>query len=332
MKTPDISVVICAYTERRWELLMRAVDSVRHQSVPPTELILVIDHNEALYDRARRHLAADHIVRNTGSRGLSGARNTGVSVASGDAIAFLDDDAEADRCWLAGLRAAYTDENVVGVGGLVVPRWSAGRRPGWLPTEFDWVVGCSYTGLPKERAVVRNPIGANMSFRAAQLRDAGGFAAEVGRVGVRPVGCEETELAIRLARRHPEARVVFEPAAVVHHHVPVERSKWAYFRARCWSEGLSKAIVAQLSDPRRALSAERRYVSRVLPRAVLRGLSESVTHGRPVAATRAGAVVAGLAITAAGYMVGQLRSTQFAWSARPTLPTTISVLSGEEKR
>jgi glucosyl-dolichyl phosphate glucuronosyltransferase len=329
MNRPDISVVICAYTERRWELLVRAVDSVRHQSVRPTELILVIDHNETLYAWARRHLTADRIVQNRGPRGLSGARNTGVAVAGGDAVAFLDDDAEADPRWLAGLRSAYADEQVIGVGGLVVPRWAAGSRPGWLPAEFDWVVGCSYTGLPTERSVVRNPIGANMSFRTAPLRAAGGFASEVGRIGTRPMGCEETELAIRLARRHPQARVVFEPAAVVHHHVPADRGRWAYFRARCWSEGLSKAMVARLSDPRRALSAERRYVSHVLPRAVLRGLHESMTRARPVAAARAGAVVAGLAVTTAGYAVGRLRLAQV---APPPAPNTISVISGEENR
>jgi glucosyl-dolichyl phosphate glucuronosyltransferase len=321
MNVTEISVVICAYTERRWELLARAVDSVRRQSVAAAELILVVDHSDALYDRAKRHLDADHIVQNTGPRGLSGARNTGVATARSDIVAFLDDDAAADPRWLAGLASAYADEKVIGVGGLVVPRWAAGSRPGWLPTEFDWVVGCSYTGLPTERSAVRNPIGANMSFRTGPLRDAGGFAAEVGRIGTRPLGCEETELAIRLARRHPETRVVFEPAAVVHHHVPADRGTWAYYRARCWSEGLSKAMVARLSDPRRALSAERRYVSHVLPRAVLRGLHESVMCRRPAAAARAGAVIAGLAMTTAGYVAGRVRSPQLAPPAPPLIPT-----------
>jgi hypothetical protein len=99
---------------------------------------------------------------------------------------------------------------------------------------------------------------------------------------------------------------MFEPGAVVHHHVPATGGRWAYFRARCWSEGLSKAAVARLSDPRRALSAERRYVSRVLPRAVLRGLHESVTRARPEAAARAAAVVAGLILATAGYAAGRI--------------------------
>jgi GT2 family glycosyltransferase len=322
MTGPRISVIICAYTELRWQLLARAVESVRRQSAPAVELIMVIDQNEALFARAKHHLAPDRILENRGPRGLSGARNTGLAVARGDTVAFLDDDAEADPHWLAALGSAYTDKHVVGVGGLVVPVWAAGERPGWLPTEFDWVVGCSYTGLPTQRSTVRNPIGANMSFRTAPLREVGGFSSEVGRIGTRPLGCEETEVAIRLARRHPEARVLFEPAAVVHHHVPAKRGKWAYFRARCWSEGLSKAMVARLSDPRQALSAERRYVSRVLPRAVLDGLGEAVIRARPVAAARAVVVVAGLMLTTAGYAAGRLRSPQPASTPTPSTDTT----------
>lgn len=323
MTGPNISVIICAYTERRWELLARAVESVRRQSVPPVELVVVIDHNEALLARARSELRADRILENTGSRGLSGARNAGLAAVGGDVVAFLDDDAEAEASWLAWLRSAYLDERVIGVGGLVLPAWAAGERPGWMPAEFDWVVGCSYTGLPTERSTVRNPIGANMSFRTEPLRAAGGFAAAVGRIGTRPLGCEETEVAIRLARRYPGTRVVFEPAAVVHHHVPADRVSWAYFRSRCWSEGLSKAMVARLSDPRRALSAERRYVTRVLPRAVLRGLNEWVTGARPLAATRVLALVAGLTFTAAGYALGRLRVPPGVdHTARPPSPTS----------
>ena len=82
-------------------------------------------------------------------------------------------------------------------GGSVHPLWP-GPRPQWLPPAFDWVVGCSYLGLPEKTGAVRNPIGANMSMRTRPALDAGGFDTGLGRVGTRPVGCEETELAIRL--------------------------------------------------------------------------------------------------------------------------------------
>jgi hypothetical protein len=75
-----------------------------------------------------------------------------------------------------------------------------------MPEEFDWVVGCSYRGLPAGEALIRNPIGSSMSLRRQAAVEAGGFRPEVGRVGTFPVGCEETELAIRLRRLLPWSR------------------------------------------------------------------------------------------------------------------------------
>jgi GT2 family glycosyltransferase len=316
MTRPAVSVVICAYTPDRWQLLMAAVTSVRMQTAPRAELIVVVDHNDELMALAPQ-LQADVLVPNSGPRGLSGARNSGLAVARGNVVAFLDDDAAAEPEWLYRLCVPYEDPAVAGVGGMVLPAWQAGR-PGWFPAEFDWVVGCSHRGLPTTQAPVRNPIGANMSFRAEALRGVGGFTGHIGRIGTKPVGCEETELSIRIAQRDPDARILFEPAAVVRHHVPPERGRWAYFRARCWSEGISKAEVARLTGPAQALATERGYATRTLPRGVLDGMAEAVAHRRPMAMTRSAAIIAGLAITTAGYATGRLRSLGGATSTTPT--------------
>jgi len=247
------------------------------------------------------------VLPNIGSRGLSGARNTGVAAATGDVVAFLDDDAAAEPDWLERLTEHYADPSVVGVGGLVEPRWTTGP-PRWFPAEFGWVVGCSYTGLPLVTATVRNPIGANMSFRRDQLLAVGGFATSVGRVGTDALGCEETELSIRLASRFPSTRILHEPSAVVHHCVSVERERWTYFRRRCWAEGLSKAEVSRLSDPRRALASERGYAFRTVPAGAARDVAAAVRERDPSRLARAAVGVTGLAVTAAGYFSGRVRS------------------------
>ena len=41
----EFSVVICAYTEDRWGQLREAVGSVHAQTMPPTRVVVVIDHN-----------------------------------------------------------------------------------------------------------------------------------------------------------------------------------------------------------------------------------------------------------------------------------------------
>ncbi|WP_328953891.1 glycosyltransferase family 2 protein [Kitasatospora purpeofusca] len=296
---PDLTVVICAYTVERWDDLSAAVASVHAQRRPAEELLLVVDHCPELLRLAREHLTGLRILANRQRRGLSGARNTALAEARCALVAFLDDDAAADPDWTEHLLAGYRDPGVLGVGGLVRPWWRTGR-PDWFPPEFDWVVGCSYRGLPVRAAPVRNLIGANMSFRRAEVLAAGGFRTDLGRVGRRPLGCEETDLCIRLAAQHPGAVLRYEPAAAVHHRVPAARTTFGYFAARCWAEGCSKAAVVRYDGAAAGLASERAYLRHTVPVALLRSLRRRRT-------ATAGALCAGVAVTATGYLTGVVR-------------------------
>src|SRR5712691_5489574 len=106
--TYDISVVICAYTEKRWEDLVAAVESVRKQTLTAAEIIIVIDHNPSLLLRVRENLPGVLAVENSEAKGLSGRRNSGAAVAQGTILAFLDDDAIAWPDWIENLSACYT--------------------------------------------------------------------------------------------------------------------------------------------------------------------------------------------------------------------------------
>ncbi|HBH59706.1 MAG TPA: glycosyltransferase, partial [Arthrobacter bacterium] len=132
---PSVSIVICAYTERRWDLLLDVIESVRAQTVAPEEILVVIDHNEDLYERLIEIVDDVTVVESSGPRGLSGARNTGVGLADSDVVAFLDDDAEAAPDWLERLLVLYDDPDVLAVGGRVDPVWEKGR-PGYFGEEL----------------------------------------------------------------------------------------------------------------------------------------------------------------------------------------------------
>lgn len=306
MSPGNVSVVICAYTDQRWPQLVAAVDSVLTQREPPGQLIVVIDHNEGVEARARSEMPATIVVANRGPRGLSGARNTGIEVATGDVVAFLDDDAVAEHDWLDRLTAAFDSPEVAGAGGLAVPNWST-RRPRWFPEEFYWVLGCSYRGMPTSRERVRNAIGCNMAFRRDVFAVIGGFRSDLGMVGRRPVGAEETELCIRLADRLPTKRVVYVPDAAVRHFVPPDRVTWRYFLMRCYREGIGKARLRRIAGARGALATEWKYVGRTLPWGVFRGLGEVVVRRDIMGVARATAIVAGLTLTVAGFLVGSVR-------------------------
>ncbi|MEU1019552.1 glycosyltransferase [Streptomyces sp. NPDC005900] len=319
--SPDVSVVICVYTEDRWADILAAVSSVRAQSVAALETLLVVDHNAVLLDRLAQEYEGSEGVRvlaNAGPRGLSAGRNTGVAAARGAVVAFLDDDAVAERDWLRHFAEGFADPRVFAVGGRTVPLWASGRRPVWFPEEFDWVVGCTYRGHPAGRVRVRNVLGGNAAFRRSAFDVAGGFATGIGRDGGgRPLGCEETEFCIRLTRARPDAVLLVDDRAVIHHRVPAARERFAYFRTRTYAEGLSKALVARSVGAGRGLASERHHTTRVLPAGVGRGLRDAVL-GRPGGAGRAGAIVAGVAAAAVGYLLGSVRARRAGTAFRVT--------------
>jgi glycosyltransferase involved in cell wall biosynthesis len=298
-----LSVIVCTYSSKRWSLLQESMSALRVQTRAPDEVILVVDHNDELAARARDAFPELCVVSNREERGLSGARNTGVAEATGDVVVFVDDDAVPDPDWLEVLSAAYASPSVAGAGGEATPRPEL-ELPRWFPREFNWVIGCSYEGLPRSTSPVRNPLGANMSFRRASLRLIDGFRSGIGRVGTKPLGCEETELSIRI-HDATGGSILYVPEARVRHFVPASRTTLRYFVSRCWAEGISKAAVARLTRSRAALTTERAYVLRTLPRGVRRGARDALlgdVHGL----LRALAIVMGVAVTSSGYACGRL--------------------------
>jgi GT2 family glycosyltransferase len=314
-----ISVIVCAYTEKRWDDLRNALESLRTQTRKPDQIIVVIDHNEALYERAHTaySVAMPDVVllRNVHERGLSGARNSGIAHAAHEIIAFMDEDAAAAPTWIETLLRAYTDTVVIGVGGSIIPIWDS-KQPRWFPPEFYWVVGCTYKGMPDSPAPVRNLIGCNMSFRREVFDHIGNFREGIGRVDTLPVGCEETELCIRIQQGTRGRVLLYDPGVVVHHRVPDSRGTWSYFLSRCYSEGISKALISRTIGTKDALSNERSYTLKTLPNGVLRGFAD-VFKGDVAGIARALAIGSGLFTTALGYLVGKLRTKKKKAQAAP---------------
>ena len=299
---PTVSVIIPAFATERWDDTRQAVASVRAQTVPALETILIIDNNPALLDRAERELEDVIVLPNTGSKGASGARNSGVAASRGEVVAFLDDDAVASPTWLEGLLRHFLDPDVVGVGGKLIPLWPD-SRPRWFPGEFDWAVGASYRGLPEEASPVRNVWSSNMAIRRRVFDAIAGFREGFGKVGARSRP-EDTDLCLRAAAARQLGIWIYEPAAVAGHRVPRRRATVGFFLRRCLNEGAGKAALAALNGSRESMSAERHYTRHVLPGGMARGLRETA-RGDVSGGLRSLVIAAGFSLAAVGFLTGR---------------------------
>lgn len=300
---PAVSIVIPTHSDQRLASLVRTVESAKAQAYRPAEIVIVVDHNSALYRRARRDIAGVTVLENLYARGVSGNRNTGAFHTATSLIAFLDDDTIAHPLWLAHLVAAFTDQTVIGAGGGIAPAFE-GRRPRWLPDEFLWAVGGSYAGMPTSTTQIRNVWSASMIVRRDVFMSVGGFRTGFGKLGGqnRP---EDTELCLRMSRIG-NGRWMYVPQAVISHEVPADRSTFGFFLRRCYAEGRGKVQLAGLHGDVDSLVSERDYLRRTVPRAVVRNLADA-GRGRGVShALRAGTVVAGIAAAGFGGAVESL--------------------------
>lgn len=294
----SVSVVIPCHTERRWDHLVRAVASVYAQEIRPVEVVVAVDYNDALFERARRELTGVTVVANRFQRGVSGNRNTGVLRTRTPFVALLDDDAYAYPKWLSGLARPFEDDQVIGTGGAICPMWER-PRPAWFPDEFLWVVGGSYTGMPTMTAPVRNVWSASMAVRRDAFDAVGGFRVGFGKLGdrARP---EDTDLCLRMSQA-TGGRWMYVPDALIDHPVQAERTRLRFFLNRCYQEGRGKVELARLNKGHQeSLTSERGYLTRTLPVAVGRGLADAVRGRGAAHAARAAAVVAGFAAAATG--------------------------------
>jgi glycosyltransferase involved in cell wall biosynthesis len=235
----------------RYDDCAAAAESVLDQTHDDVELVLVSDGNETVYEEFEADFGDHEAVLthcNDENLGLLESRNNGAEVATGDVVAFIDDDAIAADDWVAKLVAAYQEgtdaDPVLAVGGRMVPAWVAGK-PSFLPEEFYWLVGVTHKGFgpdgdPDEAGEVRNTFGSNISFDREVFLELGGFEGDIGgRQGAKNLQGGETELCARLETEYGVG-VYYVPDALVAHKVFDYRTDPGWLVDRAFWQGYSK--------------------------------------------------------------------------------------------
>lgn len=291
-----VTVAVC--TRSRPELLRRCLDSLDRLRTPPME-ILVVDSSPEPQTRAlvEERSASDPRLRYVREphAGISFSRNRALRQASGDIVAFADDDTSVDEWWLDAIlrgfdrrgdvaivtgsvptaaietpAAAYFDTRASSWGGRMTPRIHDLRTP---------------SGPLHPFAAAEFGTGANLAIR----RDVGlslGFDPALG-VGSPSMGGEDLDVFVRALRAGHA--IAFEPASVVWHF---HRATDAELRRQMLGYGVGvTAFATKLLADRRTRGAVLRRVPAAL--AHVAGALTS-TRGRAEHAPPTGAALAEL--------------------------------------
>src|SRR5512133_1609538 len=249
---PRISVVICAYNAE--STIRECLDGALRLDYPDYEVIMVDDGSTD----ATGDLAQGYPVRviHTENRGLASARNTGLDAASGEIIAYLDSDAYPDPHWLQYLANTFRTIDFVGVGGPNLPPPGDGAI-----AECVAAAPGGPTHVLISDVVAEHIPGCNMAFRAAALREVGGFDPRFRAAG------DDVDMCWRLQERG--WTLGFSPAALVWHHR--RNSVRAYWRQQC-GYGRAEALLEEKWPEKYNAAGHFRWAGRIYGRGLTRHL------------------------------------------------------------
>lgn len=210
-KWPRMSVVVAA--RNAGQTLESCLESLTRLRYPDYEVIVVndgsTDNTEEVADRFPQFTTIS-----TPNQGVSAARNEGLRAATGEIVAYIDSDADADADWLTYLANTYLESDVAGVGG-----------PNFVPASDNWVAKCVYrspggpTQVMLDDQLAEHIPGCNMSFRKSTLDELGGFDP------IFRAAADDVDMCWRLLDKG--YHIGFNPSAVVwHHRRPSVRAYW----------------------------------------------------------------------------------------------------------
>lgn len=208
-----ISVVIVTYN--RPKDVKETVDSLINQSIKPLEIIVIDDGSNPPLN-VKFDVKNLKLIRLDKEVGLSDARNYGTNIAKGEYVAFIDDDAIADKYWLEEIQKGIRIGADI-LGGPLKPIYEVQPPNWWNEKVLGSVVSVGNIG---------EIWGANMIIKKEVFNRMGFFKSEIGKQKGKLLSCEETDLINRAKRRGYQ--ILFIPKAIVFHKVKSERMTLKY--------------------------------------------------------------------------------------------------------
>lgn len=280
-----ISIIISTYSPNRYNDLINLLESIKLQTYDNIETIVVVDEDIKLYDNIKSFIFDRYknakTVFNPENRGLSYSRNIGILNATGDIVAFTDDDAIADSKWAETIAETFDKDDIGAVTGDVIPIWEY-EDMSWFPKELYWMISCSYIMTPNCKCEIERGFGTNMSFKKSMIDNVGMFNTDLGIKGNSWVGGEDTDMFLRT--KDIGKKVIFDPNIKILHKIYAHRiSMWNIIR-RAFNGGISLAAMSRVRQYDINGSTENSYLKRLLFEFYPKGFKKLIL--RPLESTK----------------------------------------------
>ena len=252
-RKPSVSVVVCSHD--RLAYVRACIASLTRQSVGASafEIVLVDSGSPPSVAEEMKRLAEatpnTRLVRVDAS-GVSEARNEGARAATGEYVAYIDDDATATADWIEQIQRVLAEHDCkpAVLGGRVLPVWEA-PLPDWWPASLRGVLSIiEYEGAGEYRTSAvpdkLEPYGVNMILQREAMLRIGGFAEALGRMGLVLQSDEEVQLAWRLQDAGFSA--IYDSRVVVRHSIQSRRFNPEWLLSRLYWQGASTVRTRRL--------------------------------------------------------------------------------------
>jgi glycosyltransferase involved in cell wall biosynthesis len=236
----EISVVICTYN--RSKLLAGALESLVNQSLAHNLYEIIIADNASTNNTKQTVMEfidkySDWNLRYIyeSNQGLSNARNTGYKSAKAKYVAYIDDDAKADKHWLRNTVKAIEETKPDVLGGPIYPFYLT-EKPKWFLDKYEIRShGDTARFLENDEYIS----GSNIIFKKQLLHLLGGFDPDLGMKNTKIGYGEEIKLIMEARKRLANIKIYYSPEIIVYHLVPAEKMTMKYFIVSKFKHGVN---------------------------------------------------------------------------------------------
>ncbi len=246
-----ISIIVTSYTDENFKDICDLLDSINSQTYGLTETIYIVERCLSLSKKINEYikkigLKNAKVLLSEKQLGLSGARNLGLTYATGQILAFVDDDALLFPDWAEKLEKTYDDPSIGAVSGPAIPLWE-NPNMSWFPKELYWLVSCTGWCNWTKITDMRNIWGHNMSITREVFDDCGflventGFSLSTGNLG--SIG-EDLAYSM-IIKEKTKKRIVYDPNVKVLHKVYKNRLNVKILMRRAFWIGHSRLTLSR---------------------------------------------------------------------------------------